>query len=85
LLAYTSTHKILPHRRQSGQLKRRGGDVSRHRLRHHCQKIASFVVRQQGEQGRWKEAKALVLALPEADPWDETFAELMAQVDARPR
>jgi len=57
-------------------------EVVRHRLRHHAQEMARSVVRHLGEQGRWREAKALVLALREADPWDETFGELLAQVDA---
>lgn len=55
-------------------------EAVRHRLQHHCEEMAHFVVQHLGEDGRWKEAKALVLALREADPWDETFGELLAQV-----
>ena len=42
-----------------------------------------MVVLHWGEDARWRTAKALVLALREADPWDETFGELLAQVDRR--
>lgn len=57
-------------------------EAVRHRLQHHAQEMARFVVRHLGEERRWREAKALVLALREADPWDEVFGELLAQVDA---
>lgn len=58
-------------------------EAVRHRLRQECEEMARFVMQQLGEEGRWKEAQSLLTTLREADPWDETFAEILGTLHDR--
>jgi DNA-binding SARP family transcriptional activator len=58
-------------------------EAVRHRLRRHCGEMARFVVQQLVEQGGLEMAEELLLSLRHADPWDETFIDLLAQIGAR--
>ncbi len=59
-------------------------EAVRYRLQHHAEEMARFVVGHLCSEDQWKEAKGLLLALREADPWDEAFIEMLAQVGAGP-
>jgi len=56
-------------------------EAVRHRLRRFCGEMARLVVQRCVDQGRSSEAEELLLSLRQADPWDETFVELLAQLD----
>lgn len=59
-------------------------EAVRYRLQHHAEEMARFVVGHLCSEGQWKEAKGLLVALREADPWDDAFIEMLAQVWAGP-
>jgi DNA-binding SARP family transcriptional activator len=57
-------------------------EAVRHRLRRFCAEMARLAVRRLVEQGQAHEAVELLLPLRQADPWDETFVELLAEAEA---